>query len=149
MQRLTQSLEEHHEFCDEIFAAAENAALSGELTEAARQFADFRNQMEAHFRAEETLLFPGFEEATGNIYGPTEVMRGEHRHMREMMEAMEKSIRDGDAGDYAGLSETLLIMMQQHNHKEEGMLYPMCDNALSADSGPLAERLANEIRPGS
>lgn len=148
MQRTTQPLAEHHGVCDEIFAAAENAALNGDWTEAARRYADFRNQMEAHFRTEETLLFPGFEQATGNSYGPTEVMRAEHRQMREMMEAMEKSISGGDVDNYAGQSETLLIMMQQHNHKEEGILYPMCDDALSSDNGALAEQLAKEIRPG-
>ena len=145
LKRLTQPLEEHHGFCDDIFAAAENSVLNGDWAAAARQYADFRNNMETHFRAEETLLFPGFEEATGNSYGPTEVMRGEHRHMREMLDAMENSIRSEDADSYAGLSETLLIMMQQHNHKEEGILYPMCDDALASDSGPLIEQLAKEI----
>jgi tRNA 2-thiouridine synthesizing protein A len=37
--------------------------------------------------------------------------------------------RDGD--DYAGNAETLLIMMQQHNVKEENVLYPMCDQHLA------------------
>ena len=145
LKRLTQPLEDHHGFCDEIFAAAENSVLTGDWAVAARQYADFRNHLEAHFRAEETLLFPGFEDATGNSYGPTEVMRGEHHHMREMLDEMEKAIRSKDADSYAGLSETLLIMMQQHNHKEEGILYPMCDDALASGSGPLTERLAKEI----
>lgn len=149
MQRLTQPLEEHHGLCDDIFAAAENAALDGNWTEAARQYEDFQKQMEAHFRVEESVLFPGLEEATGNPYGPTEVMRGEHRHMREMMDAMGDAIRNADETRYAGLSETLLIMMQQHNHKEEGILYPMCDKALDSDGSALAAQLAKEIAPAS
>jgi iron-sulfur cluster repair protein YtfE (RIC family) len=149
MQRLTQPLAEHHGHCDDVFAAAENAALDGNWAEAARQFDDFRNQMEAHFRAEESVLFPCFENATGNPYGPTEVMRSEHRHMREMMDAMDAAIRNADGDSYAGLSETLLIMMQQHNHKEEGILYPMCDSALGSDSGALAAQLAKEIASAS
>jgi hypothetical protein len=37
----------------------------------------------------------------------------------------------------------LLILMQQHNMKEENILYPMCDNALgTSDVGQvLADRL--------
>jgi len=32
-----------------------------------------------------------------------------------------------------GLSETLNMLMQQHNMKEENMLYPMSDQVLSSD----------------
>ena len=70
-------------------------------------------------------------------------MRGEHRQMRQLLEQMRGGLaaRDGDAFD--GGAETLLILMQQHNMKEENILYPMCDSALdSSDVGPaLVARL--------
>jgi iron-sulfur cluster repair protein YtfE (RIC family) len=34
---------------------------------------------------------------------------------------------------YLGASETLNMLMQQHNIKEENMLYPMADRAMGAD----------------
>ena len=49
------------------------------------------------------------------------------------------------ADEYAGNAETLLIMMQQHNMKEENILYPMCDQHLGNDGGVLEQRLASEI----
>lgn len=40
-----------------------------------------------------------------------------------------------DAGD------TLMMVIQQHNVKEEGMLYPMAESALSAEWSALYPRL--------
>ena len=48
-----------------------------------------------------------------------------------------------DADAYSGEAETLLIMMQQHNMKEENMLYPMCDQRLTDQTEALlADMLA-------
>ena len=35
-----------------------------------------------HFCAEEQVLFPAFEEQTGMLTGPTQVMRSEHMQLR-------------------------------------------------------------------
>ena len=45
----------------------------------------------------------------------------------------------------SGIADTLLIMMQQHNMKEENILYPMCDQHLSNELAPLLERLETEL----
>ena len=140
----TTPLFQHHKHCDEIFADAEEACANGEWTAGGEAFALLSNQLETHFSSEEELLFPAFEAATGMTSGPTEVMRGEHRQMRDLLAQMQGALasRDGDA--FGGAAETLLILMQQHNMKEENILYPMCDNALgSSDVGAaLAERLS-------
>ncbi|MDX2322458.1 MAG: hemerythrin domain-containing protein, partial [Moritella sp.] len=57
--------------------------------------------------------------------GPTEVMRNEHEQMRRMMTQMVEAIASKDTERFFGLSETLMMLMQQHNMKEEQMLYPM------------------------
>ncbi|MBK7024340.1 MAG: hemerythrin domain-containing protein [Sulfuritalea sp.] len=140
---ITSPLFQHHKHCDEIFADAEEACEKGDWTVGAAAFELLRAQLETHFASEEELLFPAFEAATGMTSGPTEVMRGEHRQMRDLLAQMQVAVgsRDGDA--FGGAAETLLILMQQHNMKEENILYPMCDNALgSSDVGAsLAERL--------
>ena len=41
-------------------------------------------------------------------------------------------------------AESLLIMMQQHNMKEENVLYPMCDQHLVGEPAVL-ERLQSEL----
>jgi iron-sulfur cluster repair protein YtfE (RIC family) len=76
------------------------------------------------------MLFPAFEQASGNTMGPTRVMRLEHRQMRETLAEMDGALASGDLEDFLGQAETLLILMQQHNIKEEQILYPMCDRFL-------------------
>ena len=97
--------------------------------------------MKAHFEAEEGLLFPAFEAATGMSAGPTQMMRHEHEQMRSLLSQLEAACEAHDSEDYAGVAETLLMLMQQHNMKEENILYPMCDQALGAE----AERIAAEM----
>ena len=59
------------------------------------------------------------------------IMKSEHRQMRGLMAQLQHAMERRDESEYLDTSETLLIMMQQHNMKEEGMLYPMSDEQLS------------------
>ncbi len=140
---ITAPLFQHHKYCDELFARAEEACADSDWAAGKAAFAVLLDQLETHFSCEEELLFPAFEAATGMTSGPTEVMRGEHRQMRDLLAQMTDALgsRDGDA--FGGGAETLLVLMQQHNMKEENILYPMCENALgsSAFGTSVAERL--------
>lgn len=127
MTDITGLMSEDHRACDQLFADAENAAAKQDWRAASEAFERFVTAIEEHFGAEEETLFPRFEAATGMTSGPTAMMRIEHIEMREQMAAMRDAIARQDAEDYAGESETLLILMQQHNMKEENILYPMCD----------------------
>lgn len=140
----TQPLFQHHKHCDEIFADAEAACANGDWVAGATAFADFAGQLETHFKSEEEVLFPAFESATGMVSGPTEVMRGEHRQMRELLAQMKQALDERDGDGFGGTAETLLIMMQQHNMKEENILYPMCDQHLSGEPS-LIEQLETEL----
>jgi hemerythrin-like domain-containing protein len=135
-----------HRQCDERFVAIERAIVSKQWDEVARLFELFRSAMHAHFEAEELILFPAFELRTGMRMGPTQVMRNEHAQMRELIESASGAIAARDAEDYSGVSETLLIMMQQHNMKEENVLYPMCDQNLSEGSDALIDSIASALR---
>ena len=128
----TAPLFQHHKHCDEIFASAEDACANGEWAAGEKAFALLLSQLETHFTSEEEVLFPAFEAATGMTSGPTEVMRGEHRQMRDLLAQMRGALAARDGDTFGGAAETLLILMQQHNMKEENILYPMCDNALGA-----------------
>jgi DUF438 domain-containing protein len=97
-------------------------------------------------RREEQTLFPAFEARTGMTMGPTQVMRMEHGQMRELIDAAVDALQAGNTDDFFGQTETLLIMMQQHNMKEENVLYPMCDQHLADGSAALIERLRSELK---
>ena len=138
--------DDHHR-CDELFAAAEQAVDAGQWPQAAEAHQGFIDAMEQHLTAEEELLFPAFEEATGSSMGPTSMMRHEHEQMRALFAQMTQALQAKNGEDYLGASETLLIMMQQHNAKEEQMLYPMIDQMLAPQADSLLSRL--EARMGS
>ncbi|HET7776439.1 MAG TPA: hemerythrin domain-containing protein [Azospira sp.] len=132
-----------HRRCDDLFAAVEQSLARRDLAVVAALFGDFCQATLAHFQAEEDFLFPAFEQATGIRMGPTQMMRMEHVQMRSLMDEAKQALAAGDQEDYAGAAETLLILMQQHNMKEENVLYPMCDENLAdyrAELLPLLEK---------
>jgi len=138
---ISEFLNDEHRRCDEAFSSAEAAVDHGDVESARQHFQDFSAAMERHFAAEEEVLFPRFEELTGNVGGPTAVMRDEHAQMRALLSDMNFELEGDDGGDFLDQSETLLILMQQHNLKEEEMLYPMMDQVLAGESEALLERL--------
>ena len=77
--------------------------------------------------------------------GPTQVMRGEHADMRATLAQLRAALASHDLDEFGGEAETLLIMMQQHNMKEENILYPMCDQHLAGETPELLARLETEL----
>lgn len=130
MTTIAEFMSADHQNCDHEFAIAEEAALTGNWSEAETAFNAFRNDMAHHFKMEEEALFPTFLSA-GGPGGPVHVMRMEHEQINGLLEQMAAAVATKNAKEYGGLSETLLMVMQQHNHKEEQILYPMADQILA------------------
>ncbi len=145
MSTIAELMTHDHRECDHLFASAETHAAKGEWEAATQAMSRFSSALEAHFDAEEQQLFPRFEAVTGMTGGPTQVMRGEHADMREVLAAMRDALVRRDAGDFAGEADTLMVMMQQHNMKEENILYPMCDARLADEGSELAAGLARRL----
>lgn len=129
---------DHHR-CDTLYAAAENAANEGDVTTMSRICHHFLVAMTHHFRMEEEGLFPAFEKETGMRQGPTMVMRSEHEQMRGLMQQMHQAAEKGDTELLLKAGGTLLFVMQQHNVKEEQMLYPMSDAHLHPSDALLKD----------
>ena len=145
MTTIRSFMTEDHRRCDDLFAEAEQAVSKGNMELALVAFGHFRSAMLAHFDSEEKTLFPTFEAKTGMRMGPTQVMRMEHEQLRGLMDDAINALKTADAEEYLGQADTLVIMMQQHNMKEENMLYPMCDQHLSAELPAILERLETEL----
>ena len=120
----------HHKACDEMFSDAEAAFAKAEWDKGSVLWGLFSTELEKHFSREEDLLFPRFEAATGMMGGPTQMMRMEHEQMRALLQDLDAAINNKDQDEFLALSETLMMTMQQHNLKEEQILYPMIDQAL-------------------
>ncbi len=116
-----------HRQCDDVFSSAESAVAKENWDDANKYWPLFTKELELHFQAEEDILFPQFEQATGMTNGPTEVMRMEHQQMRSLVVDLNENLANKNKNDFLGNSETLMVLMQQHNMKEEMMLYPMSE----------------------
>ena len=130
-----------HHHCDDLFADAENAVANDDWQTAKTQFKAFAAATLLHFTREENILFPAFEERTGISHGPTAVMRSEHVEIRETLQGMADALASRNANAYLGLAETLLMLLRQHNMKEEQILYPMADQALSDGAGVMVREM--------
>ena len=133
---------EDHRECDDAWAALEAAASAADKAKSGTLWPVFSARLLHHLKMEEDILFPAFEAATGMRGGPTSVMRSEHTQMRAVLTEMERRMSTGDLDGLLDQGDTLLMLIQQHNAKEEGMLYPMAEQALSAQWDSLAARLA-------
>ncbi len=145
MSQINSFMSGDHHRCNDLFAAAEHAAAHHAWDRASAIFASFNDAMQHHFSAEEEVLFPAFEMKSGMVSGPTEVMRVEHGQMRALMAAAQQALAAKDGDDFSGNAETLLIMMQQHNMKEEQVLYPMCDDHLRDQADTLLLTLGRQL----
>jgi len=144
MSTIKEFLSADHSRCDELFANMEEKA--GDSLASARELCEeFKNETEKHFQMEERVMFLEFENKTGMTQGPTAMMRQEHTQMRTLMQQMLEAIDADNKDKFFGLSETLMILLQQHNMKEEQMLYPMAQQHLSGESDRVVDMMKSLI----
>ena len=144
MSTIKEYLSEDHSRCDELFASMEDA-VAKDIATAKEAYELFAGETERHFQMEERVMFPEFEQKTGMTEGPTAMMRHEHIQMRNLIKDMAAAIEAKDKDKFFGNSETLMILMQQHNMKEEQMLYPMAQQHLSAESERIVDMMQSII----
>ncbi|MBU0500581.1 MAG: hemerythrin domain-containing protein [Gammaproteobacteria bacterium] len=130
---ISEIMTQDHRDCDEFFFRLESSAQKKDWTRCSGETDRFIESMQKHFAIEEERLFPAFEKATGMTQGPTAIMRQEHIQLRGLLDELQESVIARDRRAVGGVCETLLIMMQQHNLKEENILYPMMDQTLDPE----------------
>jgi hemerythrin-like domain-containing protein len=143
---IAQYLTPEHRECDNIFARAESAVASGDFELGKEEFLKFADETLLHFKKEEEELFPAFEAATGSAQGPTMVMVHEHEQVRGLMGKMAQAIESQDKDAYLSLAESMMILLQQHNMKEEQMLYGMSDAIFDATKQVELVNKMNEVK---
>jgi len=141
MTTITETLTADHKACDELLAAAEESLFATDWETGTPLYQQFRERLERHLAAEENVLFPEFEQTTGQRGGPTQMMRLEHSQMRQLLIEMDQAVSEQDDANWLGLSETLMMLIQQHNMKEQQMLYPMTDQVLADKAEALLQQM--------
>mgnify|MGYP002631245319 CR=1 FL=1 len=131
-----------HRAIDAIWAEVEAAADQGDDAVALSAWKRFDAALSRHFEMEEEVLFPAMEAAGLPPMGPTRMMRMEHEQMRGLLRHMDTLAEAGDSEGLADEGDTLLMIIQQHNAKEEGILYPMAARLLGSQWDQIAARIA-------
>jgi len=142
MTILSTFMKDGHRACDAEFANMENAIADDNWNEGKKLFEKFASDLIHHFDMEEKVMFVAFEAKSENAHcNPTPVMIMEHTQMRNIIESMREKLNTKDKDGFFGDSETLMMTMQQHNMKEEQMMYPMIDEAMGEESSTLLDSM--------
>jgi DUF438 domain-containing protein len=123
-----------HRSCDEQFAEVENSVDSGNIEAAKAMFEEFHAHMLKHFQMEEEVMFVEYNNSGAGGCNPTGVMVMEHDQMKTLMAQMADALMESNKERFLGLSENLLFVMQQHNMKEEQIMYGLADSSLNSDA---------------
>lgn len=141
-QALLRALTDDHRRCDGLLAAAETATMGKDWDVIIRDIECVREAVERHFQFEEQVLFPQLEARVPMAGGPAGIMRMEHQQIRRLITELANAAQMHDKGACVGTFDTLHMMTQQHNAKEEAILYPMADDVLEGEAEAMAAALA-------
>ena len=131
-----------HRACDEEFANMENAVNDENWVEASKLLEKFSSDLLHHFDIEEKVMFVAFEARSASAHcNPTPVMLMEHTQMRNVLQELKKELEAKNKDQFFGHSETLMMTMQQHNMKEEQMMYPMIDEVMMGEEQILLDSM--------
>jgi hemerythrin-like domain-containing protein len=133
--RISDFLAGDHRRCDALFESAIRAGAAGDWERARGELEAFARALRLHMAAEEKVLFPAFERATGTDDGPTRVMRFEHRRMLALLEDVRAALEARDPERMREAARPFAELLASHSAKEENVLYPLCDEALPEMSG--------------
>ncbi|MDP2320483.1 MAG: hemerythrin domain-containing protein [Acidobacteriota bacterium] len=133
-----------HQRLSAILGEVSRLVRDGTCQDAARSFAEFACGLNWHINAEESTLFPAFEQKTGIVEGPTTVLREEHRLIRRWMDEVTAALKASDPAAAGRAITGLEEILGEHNVKEEQVLYPMTDGAMA--DGRERDDLVNRIQ---
>ncbi len=132
METICDYLVYDHQRCDALFSQVETSVASREWPRAEQSFQLFSSAVDRHIRTEEGILFPTFEKAIRGSGMPLGMLRVEHQRIRAIVGRLYDALCRSDPVDFMLHTETLALLMQQHNIKEEDMLYPLLDRILGS-----------------
>jgi len=139
-QKITPFYSDDHDRLDNLFKEFQKWKRES-YPRARENFVAFKFGLQRHIVWEEEILFPVFEKHTGmKDYGPTAVMRQEHRIIGQKLEAIHKKVQQSDPNSDVEEAE-LLSVLKEHNDKEEAILYPALDE-MASDPAELSRIFA-------
>lgn len=124
---ITQFYEHDHDELEGYFQEFRDLKVKN-YQSAKDSFEKFESGLQRHIAWEENILFPLFEEKTGmKDFGPTVVMREEHKQIKQYLKELYAKINQADPNTDSE-ERLLLDLLREHNEKEENILYPAIDH---------------------
>ncbi len=146
LQSINDFLTEDHDRLDEFLERFQERRAENPI-EAAESWTRFVSSLKRHLLWEETILFPLFEQKTGQS-GLMDTLRAEHEEIREWLAALDDKVQQKDA-DSDHEAEMLVNELGGHNAREEYALYPQLDKLLSAAEKRAAFEAMSAIPEGA
>lgn len=129
VESITEFFERDHHEIDAIFEKLAFQDIKRDLF----LFQEFDKRLERHIVWEEKILFPAIAAVNPMIgQGPVRMMNMEHEVIRHSKTNARRAFEKGELSQAREHCETVKSMLEQHNMKEEHILYPACDQALDA-----------------
>ncbi len=126
-------LEHDHHRIDDSFAQFAKSLNESSIDRDAFDVA--AGALRHHIYVEETLHFPVLR-AVG-LLAPVLVMMREHGEIWDLLDAIGQSLTAGNTDEAQRLWPQLSAVLEQHNAKEEQILYPAGDQKISAADAEL------------
>jgi regulator of cell morphogenesis and NO signaling len=132
---INESLTEDHDRLDDLLESFQEWKTK-DFAKAKECLMQFTLGLQRHLRWEETILFPLFEQKTGQT-GLTNTLRGEHEEIREWLGSLSQKVEQNEAAcDYE--EKMLVEELGGHNAREEYALYPELDRLLTDEEKETA-----------
>jgi regulator of cell morphogenesis and NO signaling len=112
---------------------------------------EIQGEVLSHFREEEQALFPVLGRHIDSASGPIAMLMEEHAIFRQLelqfeeaVAALEAGFRDGWEEKVCHAADSIARLLPAHIEKEEGVLFRMAEEVLSADEWDQVRRLWRE-----
>jgi hemerythrin-like domain-containing protein len=153
MKNITQILSDEHQTILKVIDAAlkecteiENGkALEIEFFQKTIDF--IKNYADKfHHAKEEDILFKAMLENIENLHcNPIPVMLHEHDEGREFVKGMEQGISESNTEKLIENARGYCMLLQNHIYKEDNVLYPMAEEALTDEQKDLVNQKYHEV----
>lgn len=141
MPSLAEYLSGEHIQSRKLFADAERAVCEEQWEIAILHFEHLIFDLEQHFKKEELISFPSLVSALEHAQVPIAVMYQEHNQIRRLLIHIRLILRRRDKNSFLRNSESLITLMNQHNHREENIIYHIAGDMLHKEISDVIRQM--------
>ncbi|MBK7194832.1 MAG: hemerythrin domain-containing protein [Myxococcales bacterium] len=128
---VTEYLALDHDRLDTLLAEVIRLMAARRFVEGRPRLAEFALELRRHMRREEEIAFPRYEQLHGITDGLTRIMRDEHHIVEHYLVRMGEAAARDDRDGFESEQEAMAEVLRGHTAREEAMIYPLIDRALS------------------